>query len=654
MKCPKCGKTLKDAVCECAVIKKSIELAAIDSEKISLLVGAIDSGDVPGVERILEDKIDLNVASGGEGGTPLHHAVSCGDINITRLLLLAGADPNISASDGKPPLIIAAANGNIDIVKLLHKYDAKLNARDADNLSAIDHARNKGFESIVEFIAEILAHVDDVPVRDEKFSNKAWHKAANDYDGLYKNDTVNKTRPHERNYAPIIIPVAAALVIVMIIIFYYRHYQNRAGEENTVLQITRTANVGELVNKINNYAAGENSDQKLSFIVDKILSAGSSETSLSLETAVLGGNAVPPKIAQAFFDRAAVNAYKFRSSKLLVDYCFNNFHKISEVKKIGSILLNYNSDEVNFIVTGNIIGEYGRNNYIAVKKAAGIFSGYRIYGEPSFKALVSNIESILSERDKLEKLRSENETDAQKPAEQHSGNGDIDKITGGINLLMKNNSALLAEIKNKHDAEIINYIAGLKFAPLDALFGSAGLDSADGRGNTLLMLAAAQNNFEACAKLMERKAPPNLINGDSLTVLDIANNNNNKSVIDLLRANGARTFAEIKSGEEADRGRSIVEKQNAVLELVTRNDIAGLSGTDFAAIDIDYRFDNGRTYLILATTLNHLQAVKFLIAKGAGPDIKDRDGKKAIDYAEQLHYGDIYETLKNAEKIPEK
>lgn len=654
MKCPKCGKPLKDAVCECAVIKKSIELAAIDSEKISLLIGAINSGDIPGVERILEDKIDLNAAAGVEGRTPLHHAVCAGDINITRLLLLAGADPNISAADGKSPLIIAAAGGNIDIVKLLHKYDAKLNARDADNLSAIDHARNKGFESIVEFIAEILAHVDDVPVRDEKFSNKAWHKAANDYDGLYKNDTVNKTRPPERYYAPIIIPVAAALVIVLVFIFYYRQYQIRAREENAVMQITRTVNIVELVNKINTYAAGENSDQKVSYIVDKILAAGSSETSLSLESAVLSGNAVPPKIAQAFFERAAAGGYKFRSAKLLVDYCFHNFHKISEVKTIASILLNYNSEEVNFIVTGNIIGECGRNNFIAVKKAAGIFSGYSIYGDPSFKALAGNIESILSERNKLEKIRSENETDDQKPAERHPANGDIEKITGDISLLMKTNSALLTEIKNKHNSEIINYIAGLKFAPLDALSGSVSLDSADERGDTLLMLAAAHNDLNACRKLIELRAQPNLINADSLTALDIAAKNKNKSVIDLLRTNGARTFAEIKSGEEADRGRAIAEKQNAVLEMVTRNDIAGLSGTDFAAIDIDYKFDNGKTYLILAATLNHLQTVKFLIAKGAGRDIKDNDGKKAIDYAEALHYGDIYEALKNAGKIPEK
>lgn len=654
MKCPKCGKTLTEAVCECAVIKKNIELAAIDSEKISLLVGAIDSGDVPGVERILEDKIDLNAASGGESGAPLHHAVRRGDINITRLLLHAGADPDIAAPDGKTPLIIASAAGNIDIVKLLHKYDAKLNARDKDNLSAIDHARNKGFESVVEFIAEILAHVDDVPVRDEKYSNRAWHKAANDYDGIYKNDTVNKTRQPERNYAPIIIPVAAALVIVAVFIFYYRQYQIRAVEENAVMRITRTADITALVDKIDKYAAGENSDRKLSFILDKILAAGSCEASLSIETAVLTGNAVPPKIAQAFFERAAAAGHKFGSAKPLVDYCFNNFHKISEVKAIASILLNYNSDEVNFIVTGNIINECGRGNFIAVKKAAGIFSGYRVYGEPSFKALAGNIESILTERNKLEKIRPENETDAQKPPENHPDNGEIEKITGDIGLLMKTNSVLLAEVKNKRDAEIINYIAGLKFAPLDALSGSAGTDSADGRGNTLLMLAAAQNNVGACRKLIERGAPPNLINADSHTALDIAIKYDDNSVIGLLRANGAKTFAEIKSGEEAERVRSLAEKQKAVMELVARNDIAGLSEIDFGAIDIDYKFDNGRTYLILATTLNHLQAVKLLIAKGAGPGIKDGEGKKAIDYAEQLHYGDIYETLKSAGKTTEK
>ena len=62
--------------------------------------------------------------------TPLWAACQVNNIEIVKLLLEYGADPNIVKSDGCSPLWIAASKGYSECVQILIKYDANIDGTD--------------------------------------------------------------------------------------------------------------------------------------------------------------------------------------------------------------------------------------------------------------------------------------------------------------------------------------------------------------------------------------------------------------------------------------------------------------------------------------------------------------------------------------------
>lgn len=54
------------------------------------------------------------------GLTALHAASTSGSLEVVRLLLEAGAELNVRASDEETPLGAAARMGHLEIVRLLH------------------------------------------------------------------------------------------------------------------------------------------------------------------------------------------------------------------------------------------------------------------------------------------------------------------------------------------------------------------------------------------------------------------------------------------------------------------------------------------------------------------------------------------------------
>ena len=75
------------------------------------------AGKGEAAQLLIDYKADVN-AKDEKGSTALHYA-SASHIDLVRLLLKNGADPDIKSNDGVSPLFVAALNGRNKIVKLL-------------------------------------------------------------------------------------------------------------------------------------------------------------------------------------------------------------------------------------------------------------------------------------------------------------------------------------------------------------------------------------------------------------------------------------------------------------------------------------------------------------------------------------------------------
>jgi ankyrin repeat protein len=69
--------------------------------------------------------------------TPLTLAAREGDVELTRILLDAGADVNTAAGDGKTALSVAVFNGNYDVASLLVDRKADVNKADAQRFTPL-------------------------------------------------------------------------------------------------------------------------------------------------------------------------------------------------------------------------------------------------------------------------------------------------------------------------------------------------------------------------------------------------------------------------------------------------------------------------------------------------------------------------------------
>jgi hypothetical protein len=90
-------------------------------------------------EELLKRKVDVNKAD-VTGRTPLHWAVDNNDIDMTRLLLSNGADPNAYTRNGLSVLVYPVLRGHDPIKQLLYHHGAKLDfAQDFINGKLIGH-----------------------------------------------------------------------------------------------------------------------------------------------------------------------------------------------------------------------------------------------------------------------------------------------------------------------------------------------------------------------------------------------------------------------------------------------------------------------------------------------------------------------------------
>jgi len=107
------------------------------------------------------------------GQTPFLTAALAADLDVMRLLLKHGADPNIGTFEGTTPLMAAAGvnwvydqtfdegpAARLEAVKLCHELGNDVNAINSMGLTALMGAANRGSDDIIRFLVEKGAKLD--------------------------------------------------------------------------------------------------------------------------------------------------------------------------------------------------------------------------------------------------------------------------------------------------------------------------------------------------------------------------------------------------------------------------------------------------------------------------------------------------------------
>jgi uncharacterized protein len=107
------------------------------------------------------------------GQTPFLRAAASGDVEVMRLLLAHGADPNIATDAGTTPLMVAAgvnwavaetfdlgSEALLEAVKLAHSLGNDVNAANSMGVAAIHGAANRGANDVIEYLAANGARLD--------------------------------------------------------------------------------------------------------------------------------------------------------------------------------------------------------------------------------------------------------------------------------------------------------------------------------------------------------------------------------------------------------------------------------------------------------------------------------------------------------------
>ncbi|XP_014677172.1 PREDICTED: putative ankyrin repeat protein RF_0381 [Priapulus caudatus] len=104
------------------------------------LMMAVSKGEEAMVQMLLSHGTDANAAD-WQAHTSLHHAACVGRLDIVRLLLEAGADPNVDdAESGVTPLMWAVSKGEETVVQMLLSHGADANAADWQAHTSLHHA----------------------------------------------------------------------------------------------------------------------------------------------------------------------------------------------------------------------------------------------------------------------------------------------------------------------------------------------------------------------------------------------------------------------------------------------------------------------------------------------------------------------------------
>lgn len=184
------GQTFRDdkvaALTKAAVAGDEKKVALLASQGVNVntvaengatpLVWALNARNHQGVEALLKAGADPNLLSEKTGMSPMNFVPMGDDVELLRLLLKYGGNPNHPGQGdiGERPLSKAASQGRLENMKLLLDTGADINAHDKYNDSAAIHTLSlaefeataflleRGFSFNLPYLAKVVK-IDQVP-----------------------------------------------------------------------------------------------------------------------------------------------------------------------------------------------------------------------------------------------------------------------------------------------------------------------------------------------------------------------------------------------------------------------------------------------------------------------------------------------------------
>lgn len=146
------------------------------------LIDAVKNGDRAGVRAGIAKKANVDAVE-ADGTTALHYAVRADDLELTRMLLRAGADPKHANRYGVTPLQLAAVNGSVAAATALLEAGADPNAVLPEGETILMTAARTGQPELVGLLLDRGAAID---AREKWYGETAliWAAAENHADAV--------------------------------------------------------------------------------------------------------------------------------------------------------------------------------------------------------------------------------------------------------------------------------------------------------------------------------------------------------------------------------------------------------------------------------------------------------------------------------------
>lgn len=148
-----CRKTTSkeyDIVKHC--LENGLDSNEIFEDRYTLLLPSTCCGDEKLVRLLIKHGANVNFRS-KLGMTPIYLASQHGAYSLVQLLIENGVNIDIASTDEvKSPLLESTIQGHDLIVSALIKAGGDVNIKDVEGKTALDYAREKGFENIIKIL----------------------------------------------------------------------------------------------------------------------------------------------------------------------------------------------------------------------------------------------------------------------------------------------------------------------------------------------------------------------------------------------------------------------------------------------------------------------------------------------------------------------